>query len=1299
MGQRARALLRAAWDGNPAGGVVRLFGGAALAAAAVELVFGRTVYGHLGPIAYPAGVPLGVILLGGVVGILYGLVGMGLILVYRANRIISFAQVGLGLVPALAALLLVTNHGWPYFAAVALALAGAAALGALIEVLIMRRFLTRARIIATVATIGVAQLLTLPEIYLPKWLANQSIPPGNFPTPFSQFKLGFGGVIFNGNHLLVVVVGFLVLAGLSLFFQRTRVGVAVRASAENADRALLLGIPVASLSTIVWAIAGLCSGAAIFLRASVIGLPTGTGLSPLILLYGLAAAVIGRMERLRMALVGGMLVGVVEQASFYGTNRPDLASALVLPIVLVALVPRSAQLVRAFESGMQSFRTLQEFRPIPAELRRLPEVRALRVGAAVLGLTVLMAAPVYVAQRYMGFADIVVIYAIVGVSLVILSGWAGQISLGQMAFAGLGAAVAGGLSASHGQDFFVCLLAAGLAGGVLAVIIGLPALRTQGLFLAVVTFAFAATVENIVLDRHYTAWLLPDPYSQVLRPILWQRLDVRGAYGFYYMCVAFLLLAYLSARSIRRSRSARVMIATRDNVRSAQSFGISSTRTRLAAFAISGFMAAVAGALLAFLTGAVDRQAFSLGINVEVFIFAVVGGLTSPAGAIAGAVAYEGLHYVGQTYGLAGLDTLGISTGALFILNFAPGGLAEVGYGIRDKALRWVARRRGIVVPSLLADSERANEPGRVRPPEPARPVVPGRVPDRALLVCQDVSVEYDRVQVLFGVNIEVHAGEIVALLGTNGAGKSTLLRAVSGLTPVSTGRIFFDGAEITKLSPADCLRRGIVQVPGGRAIFPTLTVAEHFALARWNVRDQEADQRQAEILERFPSLRGSFHNLGGNLSGGMQQQLGLGMAFVAQPRLLVIDELSLGLAPLVVEQLLRLVRELRDGGTTVLIVEQSVNMVLPIADRVYFMEKGEVRFEGAARELLEREDVLRSVFLLGAARDHGEGVAEKRPKASARPRRGAASVDDLQLSTAAATPAAVNRNGYAANQADLRRTADVPVLEARQLVASFGGIRAVDNVSFTVAPGEILGVIGPNGAGKTTVFDMLSGFVRPLSGRVLLQGVDVTDWAPDDRAWEGLGRSFQDARIFPSMTVAENLATALERHLPMHDHVATALCLPEVRAVEDDVAWTVADLVDLMGLSAYRDKFVRELSTGSRRVVDLAMVMAHDPAVLILDEPSSGIAQRETEALAELLERIRKETGCAMVVIEHDIPLVTGVSDRLLALDLGSIVAEGRPEEVVRHPRVVAAYLGTDEALVKRSGAAVDVAALVEMK
>ena len=173
-----------------------------------------------------------------------------------------------------------------------------------------------------------------------------------------------------------------------------------------------------------------------------------------------------------------------------------------------------------------------------------------------------------------------------------------------------------------------------------------------------------------------------------------------------------------------------------------------------------------------------------------------------------------------------------------------------------------------------------------------------------------------------------------------------------------------------------------------------------------------------------------------------------------------------------------------------------------------------------------------------------------------------------------------------------------------------------------------------------------------------------------------------------PARVLAEAIATAFERHLPVHDHVAAALGLPAVREAEEDVAWSVDDLIELLSLQAYRDKFVHELSTGTRRIVDLGMVMAHDPSVLILDEPSSGIAQREVEALAGVLERIRGDVGCGMVVIEHDIPLVRSISDRMMVMDLGAVIAAGVPDVVMADASVIAAYLGADESVIKRSGA-----------
>jgi branched-chain amino acid transport system ATP-binding protein len=252
------------------------------------------------------------------------------------------------------------------------------------------------------------------------------------------------------------------------------------------------------------------------------------------------------------------------------------------------------------------------------------------------------------------------------------------------------------------------------------------------------------------------------------------------------------------------------------------------------------------------------------------------------------------------------------------------------------------------------------------------------------MLECKAVEVAYGSVQILFGVDMEVAEGEIVALLGTNGAGKSTLLKAISGLVDPIGGQIFFDGQDITHISAVKAARMGIVQVPGGKAVFPTLTVAEHFKAAAWMFAKEdpaEVEARVQEVLDLFPRLRERWDQMAGNMSGGEQQQLALGMAFVAKPKLLIIDELSLGLAPTVVEKLLDIVRKIHDQGCTIVLVEQSVNVALTVAEHAYFMEKGQIRYDGPTAELLKRTDILRSVFLEGAKSVVGAGNGRRRNK------------------------------------------------------------------------------------------------------------------------------------------------------------------------------------------------------------------------------------------------------------------------------------------------------------------------------
>ena len=239
------------------------------------------------------------------------------------------------------------------------------------------------------------------------------------------------------------------------------------------------------------------------------------------------------------------------------------------------------------------------------------------------------------------------------------------------------------------------------------------------------------------------------------------------------------------------------------------------------------------------------------------------------------------------------------------------------------------------------------------------------------MLSCRGVDFSYGQLQVLFDVDFTVDDGEMVALLGTNGAGKSTLLKVVSGIGLPSTGSVRFRGEDITYLDAERRVPLGITQVPGGRAVFGTMDVVENLRAFGYTLgRDRRRVEESIELcFEAFPRLRERRTSLAANLSGGEQQMLGLSKALILQPKLLLIDELSLGLAPVIVGQLLDMVRRINEGGTAVVLVEQSVNIALSLVDHAYFMEKGEMRFDGPAAELLARDDLLRAVFLEGASK------------------------------------------------------------------------------------------------------------------------------------------------------------------------------------------------------------------------------------------------------------------------------------------------------------------------------------------
>ncbi|TML38691.1 MAG: hypothetical protein E6G27_13480 [Actinobacteria bacterium] len=659
---------------------------------------------------------LNYLIAGVALGSLYGIVAVGLILIYRTNRIINFAAAAIGAVPAILALLLDVQNHISYLLVAPIALIGGPLVAVLVDITIIRRFSRSPRLILSVVTLAVATGLAAIGFFIPIWLGARAGEISLVPTPWDRWviKNAHGKPILTGNQVAALLSVVVLTIALTLFLRYTRIGIALRASAENADRASLLGIPVRRVQTVAWGLAGLLAAVAIFVQAPLIGVPSNATLGFDTLLYALAAAVFARMEFMGRALVAGMAVGIIIFGSVAKNGDNNLASALMLVVILLVLLIQRRTVTRALDSDTSSWQTVKQFRPVPLELRGLREVQTARLTLLCLAAAVAVAAPFLVPMADIPLLTVICLYAIVAVSMVVLTGWAGQISLGQFGLVGAAAGVAGGLVGHHNIDFFEAM-AIGIAAGVAAaVIIGLPAIRIQGLYLAVTTLAFGYAIQNYFLNPRYFGkhlGMVGLPGHLSTRPMLYQRINMDNERTFYFVCIVFLAAAILMATWFRKNRSGRVLIAARDNQRAAPSYAINLVRTRLAAFAVSGAIAGMAGVLFAYDQHNVIKDTYSVQASIAIFLATVIGGLTSVPFAVVGAVGLEVVTLFGHRLdpilgkNIASILPL-LLLGPLLIvqLYFYPGGTAEAMFQERDKFLRKVAAKHNILVPSLVAD-------------------------------------------------------------------------------------------------------------------------------------------------------------------------------------------------------------------------------------------------------------------------------------------------------------------------------------------------------------------------------------------------------------------------------------------------------------------------------------------------------------------------------------------------------------------------------------------------------------------
>jgi branched-chain amino acid transport system permease protein len=678
----------------------------------------------------------GVVIQGIVIGSITAFVGFGIALIYRSSRIINFAQGDLGGVPASLGVLCILGPGVPFLLAFPLAVVTAIALGSVVEFVLLRRFFKAPRLILTVVTIGLSQLLAALATLLPRAfdLSTGSLV---FPSPIDvEFSIGL--TVFGGNEILAMASVPVVILSLGWFLQRTNYGIAIRASAESPERAALLGVPVKRVQNVVWIVATVLSTVGVFLRAGIIGLPIGLALGPSILVRSLAAAVIGRMEKLPTIFVASVALGVLEATIIFTEQDASGAKVdgILFLIVLAALMlQRRGRTARGDEAS--AWQAARNVRPIPRELLGTPEVRYGVKAAGGVVLAVLASLPLFMSDAQLSLASAIALICMVTVSLVVLTGWAGQVSLGQVAFLGIGAAVGGWLSSVWQWDLAVVVPAAGVVGAVVAMAIGIPALRIQGLFLAVATLAFAVATSSYALNQSLVSWL---PAGRIERQPIFGRVTIESEARYYYLCVVCLLLAIAVVRGVRNSRTGRVLIGVRDNERGAQAFGVNATAAKLTAFAVSGFIASAAGALYVHQQQSLGIQPFAPDRSFQVFIMVVIGGLGSIPGALLGPLVIEGLEYFRSSFPDAIQDVLFLLTtgvGLMIVLLFLPGGFSQLYYDGRDRILRWVADRHGIHVPSLIADSrqEPDDEPAAA-PEEP--PALDPEAPPPALVTAGD---------------------------------------------------------------------------------------------------------------------------------------------------------------------------------------------------------------------------------------------------------------------------------------------------------------------------------------------------------------------------------------------------------------------------------------------------------------------------------------------------------------------------------------------------------------------------------
>jgi ABC-type branched-subunit amino acid transport system ATPase component/ABC-type branched-subunit amino acid transport system permease subunit len=887
---------------------------------------------------------LGGIVLGILSGLTTGMLAVGIVLVYKSSRFINLAHGQLGALSALLLATFVLDRGMSWWLAFPIAVAIGIGLGLLSERWIVRpmRRQRRRGLTMVLVTIGLGQLL-LALTYIPFLAPDPTLLfLETYPLPFAAHWRVLGTDL-TGSHIMVLLIVPASVAALAVFLRWTTLGKCMRAAASNAEAARLCGISVDRVNAVSWGIAGAMSATTAILMAPTQSVFDAGALGPGLLLRALGAAALGGFVSIPAAIVGGILLGLVEHLTLAYTHVGTSSQAAVFLAVLAVLFLRGKRISAAADAADD----LSEDRPrhrIPSAVANRFVVRRHRLLLGAVGVVVgvvMPNVPFFSRTSNQFLLVMLLVYATVGVGLTVLMGWAGQVSFGHFAVLALGAFTAAKLG-DDGHSIVAMMLLAGLAGAAVMTIVGLPALRLRGLTLAVTTLGFAVVAPQ---------WLFAQPWFGAASTLT---LDVptlnlmgfgplQSQRSLYYLALVMLTVTAVLAGALKRSVAGRRIVAARDNDRALATFGVRPPRVKLGALALSGFIAGVAGVVWGAAWADVSPEIISPAQSLALLVIPVIGGLGSISGAIVATLVVY-LPTFGRNMGFQ----LAVSGAGLALMPLAyPAGFA----GMADELWAKVLRRLERAPKGDAADVAVAEEPQ----PLP--------------LVVEELSVSFGGIRALDEVSLEVRPGEIVGLIGPNGAGKTTLINVVSGIIETRRGVVRLGGVDITNRAPNVRGALGLGRSFQDARLFPGLTVTESVQLA---VRDgaqsgvvsslvaapwaRAADARSREEAERIlalMSLTDWSEALTSELSTGLRRMTDLAMQIAARPSVLLLDEPTAGVAQREAEAFGPMLRRIRDElQCSILLVEHDMPLLMGLCDRIYALDRGSILAEGTPEEI-----------------------------------------------------------------------------------------------------------------------------------------------------------------------------------------------------------------------------------------------------------------------------------------------------------------------------------------------------------